>query len=99
MADADNPDGRVYTFDSASLTADTIEFQNHPEVISFEDIQSIICVCAEVNAYFPWLLHWQMLIRSSDKEMLAMLEEKEKRRMAKSSTNSEPKAEVINVQW
>jgi hypothetical protein len=40
-----------------------------------------------------------MLIRSSDKEMLAMLEEKEKRRMAKSSTNSEPKAEVISVQW
>jgi hypothetical protein len=38
MADADNPDGRVYTFDSASLTADTIEFQNHPEVISFEVI-------------------------------------------------------------
>jgi hypothetical protein len=28
-----------------------------------------------------------------------MLEEKEKRRMAKSSTNSEPKAEVIYVQW
>jgi len=57
MANADNPDGCVFNFDSAALTEDHMEFQKHPE----------------------------MLLQSSDKEMIAMLEEKEKQRETRNS--------------
>lgn len=62
MANADNPDGCVFNFDSAALTEDHMEFQCHPE----------------------------MLLRSSDKGMMAMLEEKEKQREARSTA-------VVNI--
>lgn len=32
MADADHPHGRLFAFNSAALTSDTLMFQNHPEV-------------------------------------------------------------------
>lgn len=51
MADADHPNGKSFTFDSSTLTNESLIFQNHPE----------------------------MLLQASDKEMLAMIQDKERK--------------------
>ena len=57
MADADHPEGKFFTFDTADLNDDNAIFQNHPEVLSTNlflqvfDLVTIFIKIETINRY------------------------------------------------